>query len=149
MMNRRHFNKVLLGATALSFAACTSMDSGLGSLPKDADRVVVIGGGFGGATAAKYIKRFSPDTEVVLVEMNKIYHTCPFGNTVIAGINDISYIQHDYKTLEKKYGIKVVHKKAKKVDGKSKNVILEDGTMIPYTKAVVSPGIDFKFLIFS
>lgn len=145
MMNRRDFNKVLLGATALSFAACTSMNSGLGSLPASGDRVVVVGGGFGGATAAKYIKRFSPDTEVVLVEMNKTYYTCPFSNTVLAGINDISFIAHDYKTLEKKHGVKVVHKKVKKVDGKTKNVVLEDGTMIPYTKAVVAPGIDFKF----
>ncbi len=145
MMNRRHFNKVLLGATALSFAACSSMKQSLGEMPESGDRVVVVGGGFGGATAAKYIKRFSPETEVVLVEMNKVYHTCPFGNTVLAGINDISYIRHDYKTLEKKYKIKVVHKKASKVDGKAKKVILEDGTMIPYTKAVVAPGIDFKF----
>ena len=143
MMNRRHFNKLLVGSIALSFTACSSLTSV--SLPRDKKRVVVVGGGFGGATAAKYIKKFSPETEVILIEQNKEYYTCPFGNTVIAGINDIDYIKHDYKTLESKYKVEVIHAKVKKVDGKTNSVILEDGRAIPYHRAVVSPGIDFKW----
>jgi len=143
MMNRRNFNKLLLGSIALSFTACNSLTSV--SLPKDKKRVVVVGGGFGGATAAKYIKKFSPDVEVILIEQNKEYYTCPFGNTVIAGMNDIDYIKHDYETLKSKYGIEVIHAKVKKVDGATNSVILENGEMIPYHRAVVSPGIDFKY----
>lgn len=143
MLNRRDFNKILLGSVALSFAACNSLTSF--SLPKDKHRVVIVGGGFGGATAAKYLKKFSPQTEVVLIEQNKEYYTCPFSNTVLAGMNDIEFIKHDYKTLESKYKIKVIHEKVKKVDGKTNSVILENGTVIPYTKAIVSPGIDFKY----
>ncbi|MGA1931150.1 FCSD flavin-binding domain-containing protein [Arcobacter sp. YIC-464] len=143
MMNRRNFNKLLIGSIALSFTACSSLTSV--SLPKDRKRVVVVGGGFGGATAAKYLKRFSPETEVILIEQNKDYYTCPFGNTVIAGLNDIEYIKHDYKTLESKYQIKVIHAKVKKVDGATNSVILENGDVIPYHRAVVSPGIDFKY----
>lgn len=143
MMNRRNFNKLVVSSFALSLAACSSITNV--SLPKDKKRVVVVGGGFGGATAAKYLKKFSPDTEVVLIEQNEEYYTCPFGNTVIAGINDIEYIKHDYKTLESKYKIKVVCAKVKKVDGATNSVILENGDTIAYHKAIVSPGIDFKY----
>lgn len=143
MMNRRNFNKLLIGSVALSFTACSSLTSV--SLPKDRKRVVVVGGGFGGATAAKYLKKFSPETEVILIEQNKEYYTCPFGNTVIAGLNDIEYIKHDYKTLESKYKVKVVYSKVKKVDGSINSVILESGEIIPYHRAIVSPGIDFKY----
>ena len=144
MMNRRNFNKLILGSFALSMAACSSLTS-VGSLPKNKKRVVIVGGGFGGATAAKYMTKFSPDTEVVLIEQNKEYYTCPFGNTVIAGLNDIDYIKHDYKTLEKKYKVKVIHAKVKKIDGSTNSVILENGETIAYHKAIVSPGIDFKY----
>ncbi len=143
MINRRNFNRLLISSIALSFAACNSITSV--SLPKDKKRVVVVGGGFGGATAAKYIKKFSPETEVILIEQNKEYYTCPFGNTVIAGINDIEYIKHDYETLKNKYKIEVIHAKVKKVDGATNSVILEDGRTIAYHRAVVSPGIDFKY----
>jgi len=145
MMNRRHFNKILAGSFALSLAACSSVTSMTSTLPKNKKRVVVVGGGFGGATAAKYMKRYSPNTEVILIEQNKEYYTCPFGNTVIAGMNDLDYIKHDYKTLEKKYGITVIHEKVARVDGAAHTVILENGDMIPFHKAVVSPGIDFKY----
>ena len=146
MMNRRNFNKILVGSFALSLAACSSVTNvAIGSLPKDKKRVVVVGGGFGGATAAKYLKKFSPETEVVLIEQNENYYTCPFGNTVIAGMNDIEYIKHDYKTLESKYKIKVIHEKVAKVDGATHTVTLENGQVIPFHKAIVSPGIDFKY----
>ena len=143
MMNRRDFNKILVGSVALSFTACSSLTNV--SLPKDKKRVVVVGGGFGGATAAKYLKKFSPEIEVILIEQNKEYYTCPFGNTVIAGINDIDYIKHDYKTLQSKYKVKVIHEKVKKIDGETNSVILENGDIIAYHRVIVSPGIDFKY----
>ncbi len=142
-MNRRNFNKILLGATALSLAASTGLANM--AIPKNKKRVVIVGGGFGGATAAKYLKKFTPETEIIVIEQNKDYYTCPFGNTVIAGMNKIEYIKHDYKTLEKKYKIIVIHEKVKKVDGTINSVILETGKIIPYTKAIVAPGIDFKY----
>ena len=145
MMNRRNFNKLLAGSFALSLTACNSITSMTSSLPKNKKRVVIVGGGFGGATAAKYMKKFSPETEVILIEQNKEYYTCPFGNTVIAGLNDIEYIKHDYKTLESKYKVQVIHAKVAKVDSAAHTVILENGEAIPYHKAIVSPGIDFKY----
>ncbi len=142
-MNRRDFNKILLGATALSLVTSSCLANM--AIPKNKKRVVIVGGGFGGATAAKYLKKFSSNTEVILIEQNKDYYTCPFSNTVIAGINKIEYIKHNYKTLEKKYKIIVIHEKVKKVDGTINSVILENGKIIPYTKAIVAPGIDFKY----
>ena len=142
-MNRRDFNKILLGATALSLVTSSCLANM--AIPKNKKRVVIVGGGFGGATAAKYLKKFSSNTEVILIEQNKDYYTCPFSNTVIAGINKIEYIKHNYKTLEKKYKIIVIHEKVKKVDGTINSVILENGEIIPYTKAIVAPGIDFKY----
>ena len=142
-MNRRDFNKILLGATALSLVTSSCLANM--AIPKNKKRVVIVGGGFGGATAAKYLKKFSSNTEVILIEQNKDYYTCPFSNTVIAGINKIEYIKHNYKTLEKKYKIIVMHEKVKKVDGTINSVILENGEIIPYTKAIVAPGIDFKY----
>ena len=142
-MNRRDFNKILLGATALSLVTSSCLANM--AIPKNKKRVVIVGGGFGGAKAAKYLKKFSSNTEVILIEQNKDYYTCPFSNTVIAGINKIEYIKHNYKTLEKKYKIIVMHEKVKKVDGTINSVILENGEIIPYTKAIVAPGIDFKY----
>ena len=142
-MNRRNFNKLLVGSFALSLAACSSITSV--ALPKDKKRVVVVGGGFGGATAAKYIKKFSPDTEVILIEQHEVFYTCPFGNKVIAGMEELDYIKHDYETLKSKYGVKVIQAKVAKVDGATNSVVLEDGQVIPYHRAVVSPGIDFKY----
>lgn len=144
MMTRREFNKLLLASGALSLGAC-SATSTLSTPESGKKRVVVVGGGFGGATAAKYLKRFSPETEVILVEQQEIYYTCPFANTVIAGINEMDYVKHDYKTLQSKYGIIMKFAKAKKVDGENRTVILENGDKIEFTKAIVAPGIDFKF----
>lgn len=143
MMNRRSFNTLLVGSAAFSLAACSGISKFRTTSNKK--RVVVVGGGFGGATAAKYIKKFSPLTEVVLIEQNKDYYTCPFGNTVIAGMNDIEYIRQTYDKLKSKYGVIVIHEKVKKVDGKNHEVILDSGEKISFTKAVVSPGIDFKY----
>ena len=142
MINRRDFNKIILGTTALSLATCTSLVAT--PLSSNKKRVVIIGGGFGGATAAKYLKKFSPDTEVVLIEQNKDYYTCPFSNTVIAGMNKIDYIKHNYKTLQSKYKIIVMHEKVKKVDGTTNTVILENGKTIPYTKSIGALRIQLK-----
>lgn len=145
MLNRRDFGKIVLGATALSFAACNGLADSLATVPSNKKRVVIVGGGFGGAAAARYLRRFDSNVEIVLVEQNKEYYTCPFSNAVIAGMEKIDFIKQDLSTLEKKYNIKVVYAKVKKIDGATNSVILENGSVISYTRAVVSPGIDFKF----
>lgn len=93
MINRRDFGKLVLGATALSFTACNSLASGLSTIPANKKRVVIVGGGFGGAATARYLRKFDSNVEIVLVEQNKEYYTCPFSNAVIAGMEKMDFIK--------------------------------------------------------
>ncbi|OCL86527.1 NAD(P)/FAD-dependent oxidoreductase [Arcobacter porcinus] len=146
MLNRRDFGKIVLSASALSFAACNSLVSPeLTTLNKNRQRVVIVGGGFGGATAAKYLRKYDKDVEIVLIEQNKEYYTCPFSNAVISGIEKMDFIKQDLKALQKNHNVKVIYANVKKVDGANNSVVLENGEAIRYTRAIVSPGIDFKF----
>jgi sulfide dehydrogenase [flavocytochrome c] flavoprotein subunit len=141
MLKRRSFNKIVLGGLATT----TGLFANTKTTSSAKARIVVVGGGFGGATCAKYLKKFNPNLEVILIEANTTYHTCPFSNMVLAGERKMSDIAHGYGTLRKKYGINVYHTMAYKVDATTKNVVLMDGTKISYDKVVVSPGMDFKY----
>jgi sulfide dehydrogenase [flavocytochrome c] flavoprotein subunit len=139
--SRRDFIKITGAASALG-----SLGWPLGSwgnVGKSKARVVVIGGGYGGATCAKYIRKLAPGIEVTLVEQNKMYTTCPFSNTVIGGLKKIEDITHSYDKLSQRHGVKVVHDIAKDVDSVKKVVTLKGGTKLPYDKLVMSPGIEF------
>lgn len=109
-------------------------------------KVVVIGGGAGGGTAARYIAKDSKgEIEVTLIEPQQAFTTCFFSNLYIGGFRTFESITHDYKTLESTHGIKVVHQMATGVDRGAKVVALADGTKVPYDKLVVSPGISLKW----
>ena len=110
---------------------------------RSAAKVVVIGGGYGGATCAKYIRKMAPGIEVTLVEQNKRYTTCPFSNTVIGGLKNIEDITHGYENLRDRHGVKVIHDIAENVDPDKKVVKLKGGTTLEYDKLVMSPGIEF------
>uniref|UniRef100_UPI001B4A65BB FAD-dependent oxidoreductase n=1 Tax=Ferrovibrio sp. TaxID=1917215 RepID=UPI001B4A65BB len=73
-----------------------------------AGRVVVVGGGFGGATAARYLKLFDPGLDVTLVDRDAVYTTCPFSNYVLGGIRDLGSIQHRRDPLNKRWGVRLV-----------------------------------------
>ncbi|WP_375554495.1 FCSD flavin-binding domain-containing protein [Roseovarius mucosus] len=107
-------------------------------------RVVVIGGGSGGATAARYIAKDSKGAiDVTLVEPSRSYFTCYFSNLYIAGFTELDEISHTYGTLAAKYGINVVHDWAVDVDRDAKTVSLAGGAVLSYDKLILSPGIDF------
>ena len=140
-MNRRKF----CGALALTpLAGAISGCAGIGHRLGGGRKVAVIGGGFGGATAAGYLKKFLPHTEVTLIAENEAFHTCPFSNLVLGGIRRMDSIRHGYGNLAKQ-GVRVIHSRASRVDGKHGRVILADGAEIRFDRAVVSPGIDFHF----
>lgn len=107
--------------------------------------VVVVGGGFGGATVAKYIRRADKDISVTLIEPSEKFVTCPFSNTVIGGLKKMEEITFDYSILKTKYGVNVVHKSVTEIDTVGKKVKLNDGKTISYDKLVLSPGISFNF----
>lgn len=107
-------------------------------------RVIVVGGGAGGATAARYIAKDSEGAvDVTLIEPSRMYFTCFFSNLYIGGFKEMDDLGHTYGTLAAKYGINVVHDWAVDVDRDAKTVSLAGGDRLPYDKLILSPGIDF------
>ncbi len=142
-IKRREFLTQLgLGGLAVS-ASTLSPLANAGS--RKTGRVLVIGGGFGGATAAKYLKRLDPGLDVTLIEPAKRFYTCPFSNLYLAGLRDFEQIGHDYERLKADYGVKVIHQLAKDVDTEKRRIVLADGTKLKYDRLLVSPGIDFRW----
>ncbi len=138
--NRRDFVKSagvlsLLGTSAIT--GCASV--GGTARPK----VVVVGGGYGGATAAKYIAMWSEGKiDVTLVERGEAFVSCPLSNLVIGGSKQIGDISVSYDGLNK-YGIRRVKGEAVGFDADKKTLTLADGTTLPYDRLILSPGIDF------
>jgi sulfite dehydrogenase len=138
-ISRRDFVKLVGAGAALSVAGCATTREG------SAGRVVVIGGGYGGATAAKYIRQWSDGrVEVVLVEPNTEFVSCPLSNLVLGGTRSIESLTLSYSNLPK-YGVKLVRDEITVVDAVKKRVRLKSGEEITYDRLVVSPGIDFIF----
>ncbi len=107
-------------------------------------RVVVVGGGAGGATAARYIAKDSDGAiDVTLIEPSRIYFTCFFSNLYIGGFKEIEDIGHTYGTLASDHGVNVVHDWAVGVDRDARTVSLAGGGSLAYDKLILSPGIDF------
>jgi sulfite dehydrogenase len=133
-MKRREFLKL---AGAVSLAGCAT------AMPSKA-RVVVIGGGYGGATAAKYIRMWDPKIDVVLVERESGFISCPMSNLVLGGFTNIQEISRGYDGL-RRHGVQVVQDEATAIDPAKKTVRLARGGDISYERLVVSPGVDFLF----
>jgi sulfide dehydrogenase [flavocytochrome c] flavoprotein chain len=108
-------------------------------------RVVVIGGGAGGATAARYIAGDSDGAvDVTLIEPNRVYHTCFFSNLYVGGFRDYDSLAHTYDRLASDFGVTMVYDRAAGVDRDARTVTTAGGETIPYDRLVVSPGIDFR-----
>jgi sulfide dehydrogenase [flavocytochrome c] flavoprotein subunit len=123
--------------------------AGLVALPlisraQSAARVVVIGGGFGGAACARELKRLDPKLAVTLVEHNRTFTACPLSNEVIAGLRGISAQQFGYDKFAA-YDVTVIAQAATKIDPQARAVTLADRTSLGYDRLVLAPGIDFKF----
>ena len=133
-MRRRDFLKL---AGAVSLAGCAT------AVPSKA-RVVVIGGGFGGATAAKYIRLWDPSIDVVLVERESAFVSCPISNLVLGGFTGMQEITHGYDAL-RRHGVQVVRDEVVAIDADKRSVRLAGGNSLGYERLVVSPGVDFMF----
>ena len=138
---RRDLLKLAATGTTLSaLAGCASM-----SAPKTIGRVVVVGGGFGGATAAKYIRLWSEgQIEVTLVEPNRQFVSCPMSNLVVGGSKTMKDITLTYAGLDK-HGVKMVYDMATAVDADKREVRLASGRVLPYDRLVLSPGVEFMY----
>lgn len=134
-MKRRDFLR--LGA-ALSLAASAGRSAAVRA------RVAVIGGGYGGATAAKAIARADPGIEVTLVEPAAAFVSCPLSNLVLGGSRTLADITRPYDPLGK-YGVRRIEDRAIAVDAAKRTVRLAHGSPLSYDRLIVSPGIDFLF----
>jgi sulfide dehydrogenase [flavocytochrome c] flavoprotein chain len=107
-------------------------------------RIIVIGGGFAGATAARFLKRADPRLEVTLVEPNPVFAACPLSNEVIAGLRDMRAQLFGYDRIAAA-GIAVVHEAVTAVDGHLRSVTLGNGVKLSYERLVLAPGSDLRF----
>jgi sulfide dehydrogenase [flavocytochrome c] flavoprotein subunit len=139
----------MTGFSRRGFVASTAGATALLGLPaivrgQAASHVIVIGGGFGGATAARYLKKASPELQVTLIEPSQRFVTCPYSNLVIGGWRKIDSISFGYDKLAKG-GITVVKDTAAAIDHEKKQVRLAGGRTLTYDRLIVSPGIDLRW----
>jgi NADPH-dependent 2,4-dienoyl-CoA reductase/sulfur reductase-like enzyme len=139
-MQRRDFLKAAGAAgVAGAMAGCASMPGG-----PAVGKVVVVGGGYGGATAAKYIRMWSGGrVEVTLVEPNESFVSCPLSNLVLGGSKTIADVTVPYSGLVKNHGVNLVRDVATAIDTGKRVVRVASGASLPYDRLVLSPGIDF------
>ena len=141
-MQRRHLLQGLIAGGTLGLAGCAS----LGGTSASKAKVLVIGGGYGGTTASKYIRLLSDYTiDVMMVEPNRQFVSCPVSNLVIGGQRKMADITNPYNGLSDKHGVRIVHDMVTSVDAVKKTATLAGGTVVQYDKLVMSPGIDFMW----
>ncbi|MBU0594115.1 MAG: NAD(P)/FAD-dependent oxidoreductase [Gammaproteobacteria bacterium] len=143
-MNRRNFIQMAGLAAGAGLSSFSILARAGEVLPKKGRRVVVVGGGYGGTIVSKYIRMSDPSIEVVMIERNKTFVSCPFSNLVIGGSRDLKDNMITYDKLEAKHGIKVIYDEVTGIDVAAKQVKVGAGT-ISYDRLVLSPGIDFRF----
>ena len=144
-MKRRQFVQTLGAGSALGAAALMSGCATTGG-GASIGKVVVIGGGYGGATAAKYLRLFSEGTvDVTLVEPNAAFVSCPISNLVVGGYKTMADITTPYDNLSKRHGVKLVKDMVTAIDPDKKVVKLASGGELPFDRVIVSPGVDFMY----
>jgi NADPH-dependent 2,4-dienoyl-CoA reductase/sulfur reductase-like enzyme len=132
-LNRRSFLK---GTAALLPTPALAQGAG--------PRVVVIGGGFAGASAARFLKRANPTINVTLVEPNQTFTACPFSNHVIIGLRDLRALQFGYDKIAAE-GVTLAFAAATEVDAGKRSVRLANGASLPYDRLVMAPGVDIDW----
>ena len=136
-MDRRHF----IGHSAATLGLLAGF-SGQARANLQKAEILVIGGGYGGATAAKYLRLFSNNTaKVTLIEPNASFVSCPLSNLVIGGSRKLAELTSPYDNLSKRHGIKIIQDSVASIDPDKKTVKLASGKTLPYDKVIVSPGI--------
>jgi sulfide dehydrogenase [flavocytochrome c] flavoprotein chain len=141
LMKRRDFLKA--GAAA---GAMASLYGCAGTGGKASGHVVVVGGGYGGATIAKYLRMWGEGAvQVTLIERNPSFISCPMSNLVIGGTKTMDDITVSYDNLKSKWGVRVIQDEVVGVDAAKKSIALKAGGTMTYDRLVLSPGVDFMF----
>ena len=146
-INRRAFLKAIGAGTAATAAPAilTACATGPGEAPKPIGRVIVIGGGYGGATCAKYVRMWSERRiEVFLIERNAQFVSCPLSNLVLGGSRQIGDLTIGYEKL-REFGVQVIRDEVTEIIVEKKRVRLKRIEDLPYDRLVAAPGIDFMY----
>ncbi len=138
-MKRRDFMGLAVAGVALGGIAPAVFAAGSSA------RVVVVGGGFAGAACAKYIRRWSPTTEVLLVEPNPHFISCPMSNRVIGGMMSIRDLTRSRASLSGSHGVQLVRASVMAIDADTREIRLDNGATLGYDRLVLAPGIDFMY----
>jgi NADPH-dependent 2,4-dienoyl-CoA reductase/sulfur reductase-like enzyme len=138
LIDRRRLLSTAMAALSAAIASPAVRAQGGGP------RVVVVGGGFGGAACARALRKADPRIAVTLVEANRTYAASPMSNAVIAGLRDLSQQQFGYDKIARD-GIAVALSAATAIDPQARSVTLADGTKLAYDRLVLAPGIDFRW----
>ena len=141
-LKRRSFIKTAITAASVAMLPAISLTS---CASKSQQRVVIIGGGFSGATAAKYLSIWSPDTEVIMIERNAQFVSCPQSNLVLSGSRTLDQLTHDYDSLANKYNVKTVQAEVVAIDTEKQQIKLHDGVEISYHRLIIAPGIELIY----
>jgi sulfide dehydrogenase [flavocytochrome c] flavoprotein chain len=136
--SRRDFLKTAVAGASAAVLPLPAIAQGAGG------RVVVVGGGFGGATCARFIRRIDPRIAVTLVEASPTFTACPFSNLVIVGLRDLKAQEFGYDKLAADQ-VTVQISPATAIDTQGRNVTLGNGASLPYDRLVLSPGIDIRW----
>jgi len=136
--SRRDFLKTAVAGASAAVLPLPAIAQGAGG------RVVVVGGGFGGATCARFIRRIDPRIAVTLVEASPTFTACPFSNLVIVGLRDLKAQEFGYDKLAADQ-VTVQISPATAIDAQGRNVTLGNGASLPYDRLVLSPGIDIRW----
>jgi len=148
-LDRRNFIKLFGSASGIALAGCAgapavSSGSAAELMAKTGRRVVVVGGGYGGTIAAKYLRMLDSSIEVVLIERNKTYVSCPFSNYYIGGLmKDLSPLTISYDKLAANHGIKMVYADVTAIDPATRTVVTSAGSL-QYDRLIMSPGVEFR-----
>jgi NADPH-dependent 2,4-dienoyl-CoA reductase/sulfur reductase-like enzyme len=132
---RRDFLKAMASAALFPLPAFAQGGAG---------RVIVVGGGFAGATCARALKKLDPRLGVTLVEATQTFTACPFSNNVIAGLRDLKEQQFGYDKLATD-GVELVFTVATGIDPQGRSVTLTNGARMPYDRLVLAPGVDMRW----
>jgi sulfide dehydrogenase [flavocytochrome c] flavoprotein subunit len=141
-MDRRAF---LLRIATLSTFGMQRLSLCAPSASETRAKIVVVGGGYGGATAAKYLKLIKPTLDVTLLAPSRHYRSCPGSNEVIAGLRPLAWLDRTYERLTRRYGIRLIQEEATRLDLRTHDVIFASGTRLPFDRAILSPGIGFRW----
>jgi NADPH-dependent 2,4-dienoyl-CoA reductase/sulfur reductase-like enzyme len=142
-MQRRQFVQALGASTGLGVAG---LITGCATASGQGPKVVVVGGGYGGATAAKYLRLWSDHgIQVTLVEPHASFVSCPISNLVLGGTKSMADITTPYDNLQKRHGVTLVQDMVVSIDADKRLVKLAGGSELPYDRLILSPGVDFMW----